>query len=180
MKKIIIYFYSILFIFFTNGCIKITVEPPEEEEVDFYFKCQVNKILSEANDYGMSALDENYRYISAENGTGGFENGGVIFKIHKDYLQVGSYTLNSNTANKYYGGYFTKSYGEIDSLFLTTYSNVDGILKIDAVKDYDDTDVMKQITGRFAFYAVDVDYTNAVSITYGEFNMLVHAAFLNE
>jgi len=166
-------------LFFIVACSKTEIEPEEPQNSNYYFKAQIDGVVSEAENMGMTALDENIRWIVAENGTNGFKRGAIGIKIHKDYLKEGSYTLNSYSKDKYVGEFYTRTYGEVDSIYSTSNTTTNGILKIDNISDYSETNTMKEISGRFAFYATEISSGKGITITYGEFKILAHSAFFN-
>ena len=97
----------------------------------------------------------------------------------KDYLKVGSYTLNIYSKDKYVGEFYTRTYGEVDSIYSTSNTLTNGILKIDNISDCAETNLMKVISGRFAFYASEIPSNRGITITYGEFKILAHSAFFS-
>jgi len=175
--NLIIVFFLILIL---TNCKKNEIEK-ESTVATYYFEAIVDNEESKAIDMGMSSLSSEIRWITAENGTGCFANGsGIGIKIHKNYLKVGEYTLNSLSKDKYSGEFYTTdSYGEVDSIFSTINTNTNGVLAIDMIEDSPETEIMKVISGRFAFYAVEENSGNGKVITYGKFKILAHSAFFN-
>lgn len=168
-------------IIYFSSCTKTEIEQDNQQNdnIKYYFKAKIDGIDSEAETMGMSSFGENFRWIVAENGSGGFHRGAVGLKIHKDYLKVGSYTLNSYSKDKYIGEFYTRTYGEVDSIYSTSNTLTNGILKIDTITDYAETNSMKVMSGRFAFYATEIPSNRGITITYGEFKILAHSAFFN-
>ena len=166
-------------VLFLSNCKKNDETVAKENTVAsvYYFKATIDGVLSEAQTMGLSSLGSDLRWIVAENGNGSFSRGGIGIKIQKEYLKVGSYTLNSSSADKYVGEFYTKSNGEVDSIYSTSNTLTQGILKIDKISDNSETTLMKEISGRFAFYAVEKNSKKGITITYGEFKILAHSAF---
>lgn len=179
MKKTIHLIVLISLVLLLTNCEKnITEDDPADVE-SFYFEALVDGTESKAEEMGMSSYSTDIRWITAHSGTGCFQAGdGIGIKIHKNYLKVGEYTLNSSLKDKYSGEYYTRdSSGEVNSVFSTANTNTDGIFTIDMIEESPDTEAINIISGRFAFYAVDENSDTGKVITYGKYKIPAHSAF---
>ena len=158
------------------GC-KKTEESSDDiyqDDSTYHFEAKIDEILSVASTFSMSEFNSTTNWITTSGGTNGFNRGSIGIKIDKNYLTEGSFILNSSTKDKYSAEFLTTTYGEVDSIYSTAYSNVDGLLVIDEISDYKTGDIFNNVCGRFAFQAVDKNSGNKVAVTYGKFCIVAH------